>query len=280
MAHVTASGGAEKVLVAGGAQTTCSCVQKKAEIYDPSAATWTDTPDMNQAREYAGSSLLSDGTVLVTGGDWYGPAQAVSSTEIYDPVANTWTSKASMSTTRTHQQQVTFTDSGGNSKVMVMGGYNTSWSTPLKSTEIYDPSTNSWSSGPNMGSARVDFSAVLLHDGRILVIGGDSPNFLTSEVYDPSTNAWTTYNLPKQAYYTPAVVLGSGSNYNVLIAGGLSGGTSSAAIFNVSTNSWAIETSMNVSRSHFTLTLLSDGTVLAAGGSNSNNLKSSEVYTY
>ncbi len=277
MAHVAASGGTEKVLVAGGWQYACGCVQKKAELYDPSANTWTDTPDMNQAREKTGSSLLIDGTVLVTGGDSNTYIQASASSEIYDPVANTWTTKASMSTARTQQQQVTFTDSGGNSKVMVMGGANSSGS--LKSTEIYNPSTNSWSAGPSMAYNRGLFAAVLLHDGRILVVGGDNIN--NSEVYDPSTNAWSTYTTPyKVGAYTQAVLLGSGAGYKVLVASPY-GTSNQAMLFDPSTNSWTVKANMNTARSVFSLTGLSDGNVLAAGGngSSTNYLKASEVYT-
>ncbi len=279
---VTISGGGRRVLAASGVSDSCSCVTNTAELYNESSNSWTATgTNMNQARWYYASSVLSDGRVLVTGGntDANGNNQTAS-TEIYDPVADTWTTKASMSTARQAHQQVTFTDSNGNSKVMVIGGSKAGTGI-LSSTEIYNPSANTWSAGPSLSYARNQFAAVLMYDGRILVVGGDSTS-THSEVYNPATNSWTTYTTPYTAYnWTPAVVLGGGANYRVLAAGGTSSGTTHAMWFDPSANSWSTSTSMNTARALFTLTTLSNGNVLATGGQNGSfpgGLSSSEKF--
>ena len=46
------------------------------------------------------------------------------------------------------------------------------------STEIYDPVTNTWSSGPGLPNPRVAHSATLMGDGRVLITGGISVTFL------------------------------------------------------------------------------------------------------
>ena len=42
----------------------------------------------------------------------------------------------------------------------------------MRSTEIYDPKTNTFSAGPKMAQDRFGVAAVKIDDGRILVIGG------------------------------------------------------------------------------------------------------------
>jgi len=80
--------------------------------------------------------------------------------------------------------------------------------------------------------------------------------------------------------YTQAVLLGSGAGYKVLVASPY-GTSNQAMLFDPSTNSWTVKANMNTARSVFSLTGLSDGNVLAAGGngSSTNYLKASEVYT-
>ncbi len=293
MQPVTVSGGGSRVLAAGGdADSPCSCVRNTAELYNESANTWTNTAtNMNASRSFQASSILSDGRVLVTGGDSNtSNTGTLASTEIYDPVANTWTSKASMSTARESHMQVTFTDSSGNSKVMVIGGYKYGTGA-LKSTEIYDPSTDTWSAGPDMsytrnwGGNNNPSNAIVLYDGRILVIGGDSTG-THSEVYNPSTNVWTTYTLPGTnfAWGGAATRLGSGANYKVMYAGNVYGNTAIekvAMLFDPSANSWSTTTSMNYGHGNFTLVTLTSGNVLAAGGANtsSNQINNTEEYT-
>jgi Kelch motif protein len=281
MQPVTVSGGGSRVLAASGVNSTTG-VLNSAELYNESANTWTTTPTMNVGRYNAASSILSDGRVLVTGGSTNtAETTQTTSAEIYDPSANTWSAVSSMSGAREVHQQVTFTDSSGNSKVMVIGGYKYGTGT-LSSTEIYDPSANTWSAGPSLNYARNTFQAVLLHDGRILVVGSDSPNKTKSEVYSPSTNSWTVYTTPYiEGSGSQAIVLGINTNYKVLVVG-ISGGSGStnAMLFDPVTNSWSTTTSLNTARSLPSLTLLSNGNALVAGGTNSSAyLKSSEEYT-
>lgn len=57
-----------------------------------------------------------------------------------------------------------------NGKVLVIGGYN---NTALLSTaELYDPSTDTWTSTANMNIARVYHTASVLSNGKVLVTGG------------------------------------------------------------------------------------------------------------
>jgi N-acetylneuraminic acid mutarotase len=57
-------------------------------------------------------------------------------------------------------------------KVLVVGGGNDQG--VLKSAEVYDPATNSWSAAGSMGTARLYSRAALLPSGKVLVTGGDN----------------------------------------------------------------------------------------------------------
>jgi hypothetical protein len=61
-----------------------------AELLDPKTGKWTETGKMNAARFDHKATLLSNGKVLVEGGnDCKG--NAISSAELYDPATGTWT---------------------------------------------------------------------------------------------------------------------------------------------------------------------------------------------
>ena len=55
-----------------------------AEVYDPSANTWTNVVSLNFARYQHTATLLPSGKVLVAGGYGYG---YLASAEVYDPGA-------------------------------------------------------------------------------------------------------------------------------------------------------------------------------------------------
>src|SRR5579864_2902023 len=74
-----------RVLIAGGAVDWTS-----AEIYDPGTGLFTATGDMNRSFAQT-ATLLSNGNVLVTKSDPYGPAPYVSTAELYDPSTGKFT---------------------------------------------------------------------------------------------------------------------------------------------------------------------------------------------
>ena len=66
---------------------------------------------------------------------------------------------------------------------------------PLGSAEVYDPSSGTWSPVEGMSEKRSYHAAVLLVDGRVLVIGGAGEGQSTldsTELFDPATGAWSS----------------------------------------------------------------------------------------
>ncbi len=228
--------------------------------------TWTITGSMNSARSGHTATLLTNGKVLVVGGD------GTSSAEIYDPATATWTNTDSMA--RPHDGAVTTLLVNG--KVLVAGGNSTS------SAEIYDPETGTWTDTGSMGGPRGGAVAALLASGKVLVAGGsvDGSTLSSAEIYDPATENWTStgsMRSPRRNWPT-ATLLADGK---VLVAGGHDGNdfSASAEIYDPATGTWTDTGGMGTQRGYYTATLLNTGKVLAVGGINSYGWHSSaEIY--
>lgn len=178
-----------------------------------------------------------------------------------------------------HGHTATLLNSG---LVLVAGGNSTDLGA-LASSELYDPTTNMFSAGPNMSSVRSDHTATLLSNGKVLIVGGydaDGNVLAGAELYDPGTGAFTlagNLNVARGSH-TAALL----SNGMVLIAGGLNRdfwSLANAELFIPDTGTFISVGSLNSERSDHTATLLGDGTVLIAGGwGNSSILTSAELF--
>jgi hypothetical protein len=80
-------------------------------------------------------------------------------------------------------------------KVLVAGGSNEVYTShPLASAELYDPAKGTWKESGSLATARIQHTATLLPDGKILVaggLGGSGYSGLASvELYDPVRGTW------------------------------------------------------------------------------------------
>ncbi|HYV48375.1 MAG TPA: kelch repeat-containing protein [Myxococcaceae bacterium] len=229
---------------------------------------WSATGSMQVGRYIATATRLGNGTVVVAGGatDSIDGDLPVASAERYN-LNGTWSSAGTMSGPRYWHSAALINDGTNTEKVLVIGGRD--FGGTLKTAEIYNPATNSWSRAADMNFARWVFQTTALSDGRVLVSGGldDGFNALkTAEIYDPQRNTWTrTGDMQVARYNAGAVRLSDG---RVLFAGGTSdsGLQLSAEIFNPATGTWSATGSMSVVRNAFGMSVLPDGKVLAAGG--------------
>ena len=113
--------------------------------------------------------------------------------------SSSWMTKASMPTSRSVTASAVL-----DGKVWVVGGIDFSWSDKV---EIFDPSTNSWTSGPSLNSPRVS-PVAWVSSGILYVAGGyDGVDYLDSiESYDPVSNSWSIMGtLPHSIYQSDAV---------------------------------------------------------------------------
>ena len=289
----TSFGNGRYVLVSGGgAGSLLSPTPGMAtSIYDSYTHTFQAGPNLSVPRVLHTSTGLNDGRILITGGldgvatfNW-GDA------EIYDPSNGTMTALTSTMQGPRGGHTATLLDDG---RVLITGGntvfagaagapsiqiYNTAHS----QVDIFDPTTNTFTPGPNMLEKRAGHGAVKLPDGRVLVAGGISDGSLFpiinipvpvyaqgAEIYDPATNSWApTGVLSFDRFIGNMEVLPSG---NVLYCGGANGGllssTNTADYWDASNNTWSSPGAINLP-SDVALaasTVLPDGTVAITGG--------------
>lgn len=112
-------------------------------------------------------------------------------------------------------------------------------------------------------NARVNHTATLLNDGKVLVASGD-----TAELYHPTTGTWEfTGNLSTVRQLHTATLL---SNGKVIVAGGVDdsrfGFVSKTEIYDPATGIWTVSARLITNRIDHTATLLKNGKLLIAGG--------------
>jgi hypothetical protein len=236
-------------------------------------ASWNTTGSMADARFDFTATLLADGRVLVAGGDlgYDANPRALASAELYDPGTGTWTPTGSMLTGR-YRHTATLLPDG---KVLVAGGNIDSSGVVgidccLATAELYDPANGTWTATGSMNAPRVDQWATLLHDGTVLVVGGDAyPNTgldrFPVERYDPGSETWsaTEESEISVGHDLTATLLPDG---RVLFLG------SGPSLYDPTTGSWSntlgccLGGDPDTYSGSGTATLLSDGHVLRAGG--------------
>ncbi len=131
------------------------------------------------------------------------------------------------------------------------------------------PTIGSWVPGASLGAARSGAAAVLLADGRVLVIGGSDAGgpVGTVEVIgtDGSVSAAAPMQVPRSHFVAARL-----SDGRVLVAGGVttgSGITNAAELYDPATNTWtAVPGGMLEARADAAAVTLFDGRVLVAGG--------------
>jgi hypothetical protein len=278
-----------RVLIVGGSAGNCGTVchdgfdaLSTAEIYNPASGKFTRTGSMSQNRSSAAAVRLDDGRVLIFGG---GPTSA----DIYDPTTGTFTR---IGTLPAH-----FGYANSNQAMLLPDGRALMVSSDDKGPAVmtFDPSSGklthtSLHPGPITGAffdGDGPETATLLKDDRVLMT---EHGYL--EIFDSATGTVTDAGTISAPDSTPgdfgastATVL---ADSRVLVAGGYDSSTGPflpvhlAFLYDPASGVQQIDPMLSA-RYHQTATLLSDGSVLIAGGARvgtggQDALKSAELF--
>ena len=171
------------VLIAGGLESKWNGLAT-AEIYNPTAGSFTLTGNLNTARGWATANMLNTGQVLVTGG-YDSNGDTLASAELYNPVSGTFAATGIPNTARAAHAATLLNDD----KVLITGGWD-DYGNSLAGAELYDPVAGAFTIEGSMNDMRAGPAAVLLNDGQVLLAAGLEPGVLASaELYQPAALA-------------------------------------------------------------------------------------------
>ena len=163
-------------------------------------------------------------------------------------------------------------------RVLIVGGIHSGdpgGGGVLKSAELYDPATGTFTLTGSMNVARYSASLTTLADGRVLVVGGNdvlTNDVPSAELYDPATGQFTATTSTVSPHESGTeisstllrdgrvFILGCGSSW------ACSGGQWSADLYDPSTGQFTAVGQLPEALFIWTTTLLNDGRVLIAGG--------------
>ncbi|HUY30787.1 MAG TPA: kelch repeat-containing protein, partial [Acidimicrobiales bacterium] len=216
-----------KVLVAGGLTGTGSASQttSAAELYDPSARTWTAAAPLPLGvADAAVAPVGSAGGVLVAGGLTKasgGSAGVTDLSEEYDPSSGTWSAKSTLPAAVTGAAASALPGGG----VLVAGGDTSTSGSPTNRSERFDPATGGWGATGSLPVASYDATLTALSSGTLVYAGGFTSETGTvtaaAALYDPSSSQWSATGALRVARGDAAAArLADG---DVLVVGGRTG---------------------------------------------------------
>src|SRR6185369_8367153 len=226
------------------------------------AAAWTCTGSMITPRYFHTATLLTNGQVLVAGGE-DSSFEPTGSAELYDPATGIWTATGSLGTGR-QMHTATLLPNG---MVLVVGGWNHGLGY-LSSAELYDPAAGIWRRTGPLVTGRSAHTATSLPGGKVLVAGGFNPTgggLASTELYDLSTETWfPTGAMTERRINHTATLLEDGT---VLVAAGFLGTwLEGTELYSPVTDRWTRLGSLTDAHEQHTATMLPGGKVLVVGG--------------
>lgn len=161
-----------------------------APVQSQQGAGFQNVGPLGLPRAHHTATLLDDGRLLIVGG-LVGRSDATVSVEVLDPATGQVAPAASLSTARMHHRAVLLRTR----KVLVLGGQTTRYGAALRSTELFDPASGTWSPGPDLTEGRAGPFVAAYAAGRELLIaggmtwsGGQSQVLASAEVYSTDSN--------------------------------------------------------------------------------------------
>jgi hypothetical protein len=241
--------------------------------------TFAATSSMTTPRDQHTATLLTNGKVLIVGGE-NSSSYALASAELYDPAiasipfgvptTGVFSATGALSSARRLHSATLLPDG----RVLITGGYALG-GVVVSSAELYDPSTGTFTATRGTSTVTVGGIATLLKNGKVLITGN------TPELYDPVTDSFAPAGFYVGPFYAgpfypdTATLLQDG---RVLIAGSSGGDCwlEHEEVYDPVTGTFKVVGTLypysggcaGYIGSEHTATLLQNGKVLLAGGVN------------
>jgi N-acetylneuraminic acid mutarotase len=226
------------LIYAIGGQGT-SGVVNTLEVFNPATNTWTTKSSMPTARTDLAAVVVNGEIYAIGGGNFTMVNGTLAAVEMYDPPTDTWTTKAPLPTARYALGAAVV-----NGQIYAIAGdvfiNSAVGSLPSTVVEIYNPTTNTWSTGPSLvgtgsgpGIAGV---AAPVANGSIYAIGGYGGGSLpngTLEIFNSVSNTWSigTSRPTSTSGADVSADVVSGNIYSVDSAG-------TVEVYNTATSAW------------------------------------------
>jgi N-acetylneuraminic acid mutarotase len=169
-----------------------SAVVNNLEVYDPVANAWTAKSPMPTPRSYLAAAVYN-GKIYAMGG--LNPTQAydcLNAAEMYDPSTDTWTTLQQVPTPRAYASAAVL-----NGMIYVISGTYVNdplhGAIPTPVVEIFNPSTNTWTTGTSILGIGLVEGVAAVSNGKIYAFGGGGSSGVvnTAEVFDPVAGTWS-----------------------------------------------------------------------------------------
>ena len=166
------------------------------EVYDPKTDSWTIKKPIPITTSNPASATI-DNKIYVIGGFQKNLNQ------IYDPQSDTWSQGAPIPTAVALAGAGATTGEMAPKRIYVIGGYTSYDEVSLN--QVYNPQTDTWTSGQSMPTARHSFGVAVVND-TLYAIGGGSTN-LNVRYYDENEKYIPIGYIPEFPSWTPLLVM-------------------------------------------------------------------------
>lgn len=229
----------------GGIDPGCGIGDDNVTRGGPDAPPWVNITNYPYPiMDNASAEDESTGKIYDVGG--YNGTGVIANANVYDPVTSSWSALANMPTAL--EKPVSAFISG---KLYVADGWTSSGAASAQ-LAIYDPSTNTWTTGAANPAPEGGGGGVAVLNNKMYIIGGcptgSSCGDTPVEAYDPSTDTWTAAGT--LAPYPHVISWEScGAVSGTLYCAGGTAGSSEYAdgyVYDASANSWSAIASIPV----------------------------------
>ncbi|MEQ1758821.1 MAG: carboxypeptidase regulatory-like domain-containing protein [Vicinamibacterales bacterium] len=243
-----------------------------ARVWDPATNGFLMAPSFFGDLHCAAQLMLSDGRIIVVGGQMNSTHIGIKVTSIFDYRTNTWTKGTDMKYARWYPTAAML----GNGEVLVTTG-DDDHGNRVGIPEVYNPVTDTWRQLTSANRTQQLYAFMYqLPNGKVYEAAPDTATFYldvngTGSWANGPTSQWST-----SAYSESGAMYGPGK---ILRTGGGDPATARTAVIDmtVANPQWRETTPMQYARRRMNLVILADGSLLAVGGTRSSDNESSAV---